>query len=213
MEAREQRGLIIAAKCRIQAENNLWNVPSQTPRLQSQLLHGRPEGRNLHLPGPYGSGHRCKHLFAVQFVIEREYSDDGMVLTEKESLTVQTVRKTYRQDWRNYNLAQTNEKAKFQMLLRGLCDGIEGPKQIGRGCRRVPLDDAIFSAVFKVYSTVSGRRFMCDLAMPDKSYIKRDAVLQHDFPHSGSRIYVASLAGADCRKRESAESDRDETSL
>ncbi len=120
------------------------------------------------------AGHFCKHLFAVKYVIEREYSEDGNVMTEKESLTVITARKTYSQDWRNYNLAQTNEKAKFQMLLRGLCDGIEVPKQIGRGCRRIPLDDAIFSAMFKVYSTQSGRRFMCDLKdSHTKGYIKR----------------------------------------
>ena len=120
------------------------------------------------------SGHKCKHIFAVLYTIEREYSEDGMVLTEKESLTVQTTRKTYRQDWRNYNLAQTNEKSKFQILLRGLCDGIENPKQLGPGCRRIPLDDAIFSAVFKVYSTVSGRRFMSDMNdAREKGYVHR----------------------------------------
>ena len=39
---------------------------------------------------------------------------------------------------------------------------IEKPVQ-HRGRPRLPLSDAIFSAVFKVYRTVSGRRFMCDL--------------------------------------------------
>src|SRR5262249_30238548 len=33
----------------------------------------------------------------------------------------------------------------------------------GKGRRPIPMADAIFSAVYKVYSTVSGRRFMTDL--------------------------------------------------
>jgi transposase len=172
MEAREQRGLIIAAKCRIRRKGNVWTVPSQS---KSNLRYNvDPHAGTCDCPDHLEAGHRCKHLFAVQYTIEREYSEDGMVITEKESLVVQTVRKTYRQDWRNYNLAQTNEKSKFQLLLRALCDGVPSPKQLGRGCRRIPMDDAIFSAVFKVYSTVSGRRFMSDLRdAHDKGYVKR----------------------------------------
>jgi transposase len=174
MEPREQRGLIIAAKCRLKKKGNLWSVPSQTAKDNGRSYTVDPHAGTCTCPDHIETGYRCKHLFAVQYAIEREYSDDGMVMTEKESLMVQTSRKTYRQDWRNYNLAQTNEKAKFQMLLRGLCDGIAVPKQLGRGCRRVPLDDAIFSAVFKVYSTVSGRRFMSDMNdARDKGYVRR----------------------------------------
>jgi transposase len=44
-----------------------------------------------------------------------------------------------------------------------LCSGIQTPPQTGRGQRRLPMADAVFSAVFKVYSTFSGRRFMSDL--------------------------------------------------
>jgi transposase len=171
--ARQQRGLVIAACSRIRRKGNVWSVPSQHCPEHGRNYTVDPQAGTCTCPDHTEAGHKCKHLFAVEYVIEREYSEDGVVMTEKESLTVQTARKTYRQDWRNYNMAQTNEKAKFQMLLRGLCDGIEVPKQIGRGCRRIPLDDAIFSAVFKVYSTVSGRRFMCDLKdSHDKGYIK-----------------------------------------
>ena len=44
-----------------------------------------------------------------------------------------------------------------------MCKGIEEAPQTGRGRPRIPLADAIFAAVFKVYSTVSGRRYMSDL--------------------------------------------------
>jgi transposase len=69
---------------------------------------------------------------------------------------------TYRQKWHEYNLSQTNEKAKFLELLFALCEGIEeSPQHMGRP--RVPVADRIFSAAFKVYSTVSSRRFASDL--------------------------------------------------
>jgi hypothetical protein len=62
-----------------------------------------------------------------------------------------------------YNAAQTNEKALVQSLLYDLCQGISDPaQQMGRP--RLPLRDMVWSCVFKVYSTLSTRRFMTDLA-------------------------------------------------
>jgi transposase len=48
------------------------------------------------------------------------------------------------------------------MLLRDLVASVPTPEQ-KRGRPSLPLSDMIFSAAFKVYSTVSGRRFMTDL--------------------------------------------------
>jgi len=48
-------------------------------------------------------------------------------------------------------------------LLAALCGGIQEPPQEGRGRRRVRLSDAVFACCFKVYSTLSGRRFISDL--------------------------------------------------
>ncbi len=77
---------------------------------------------------------------------------------------VETVKKpTYKQDWPAYNAAQTNEKDKFQSLLSDLCRGIVDDTPKTKGQPRIPLQDAVFAAVFMVYSTVSGRRFMSDL--------------------------------------------------
>ena len=64
------------------------------------------------------------------------------------------VRVTYAQNWPAYNMAQTTEKETFCNLLRDLCSSIPEPPQ-GRGRPRLPIGDAIFSAAFKVYSTVS----------------------------------------------------------
>lgn len=71
-------------------------------------------------------------------------------------------RKTYPQNWPAYTKAQVNEKAKFLELLFALCEGIEEPPQ-HMGRPRIPLADRLFASAFKVYSTVSGRRFMSDL--------------------------------------------------
>ncbi len=109
----------------------------------------------------------------MQIVIRREENEDGSVT---ETVTkIETInRKTYPQNWRAYNAAQTNEKAKFQVLLRDLCRGIRDPKPAGRGRPTIPLPDAIFAAVFKVYSTLSGRRFISDLRdAQDKGFVRR----------------------------------------
>jgi transposase len=54
------------------------------------------------------------------------------------------------------------EKAEFQHLLAELCNIVGEPAQFN-GRPRLPLEDMIFSCVFKVYSTFSGRRFTTDL--------------------------------------------------
>lgn len=76
--------------------------------------------------------------------------------------TVKVTRKTYRQNWPAYNAAQTQEKSHLQALLYELCRSIPEPLQ-QRGRPRLSLADIIFASTFKVYSTVSGRRFQSDL--------------------------------------------------
>lgn len=68
----------------------------------------------------------------------------------------------YSQNWSKYNKAQISEKQDFLMLLYQLCDGIEQPTQL-RGRPQLSLRDMVFSAVYKIYSTSSSRRFMSDL--------------------------------------------------
>src|SRR5438128_6584227 len=72
------------------------------------------------------------------------------------------VKPSYPQNWTAYNKAQTSEKELFQSLLFELCKGMGEPSQT-MGRPRLPFEDMIFSAVFKVFSTVSGRRFISDL--------------------------------------------------
>ena len=173
MTDREQRGLEIAARYRIQRENGIWRVPSQNG-------HGRYVVRyagamsNCTCPDHELRGGKCKHIFAVEFVIEREKNLDGSTtITQTVSMT-ETVKRTYTQDWSAYNEAQTHEKDNFQALLHDLAKGVieSDPQRLGRP--RVPLADAIFGATFKVYSTLSGRRFMSDLRQAhQRGYLSR----------------------------------------
>ena len=67
-------------------------------------------------------------------------------------LTVtETKRTTYPQNWSAYNDAQTHEQDKFQVLLADLCSGLS-LTQPKTGRPRLPLSDAVFNIVFKVYS-------------------------------------------------------------
>jgi hypothetical protein len=99
-----------------------------------------------------------------------------------ETLQVrQTTRPTYPQNWVAYNEAQTKEKSQFQSLLHDLCSGIAEPPQT-KGRPRIPLSDAVFAATFKIYSTVSGRRFMSDLRdAKDKGLHSAHPALQQHF--------------------------------
>src|SRR5206468_9672283 len=102
---------------------------------------------------------KCKHIFAVEYTIEREQTSDGQTVTTE---TVKVTRKTYAQNWPAYNAAQTQEKSQLQALLYELCRTIPEPEQ-QKGRPRLSLADIIFASTFKVYSTVSGRRFQSDL--------------------------------------------------
>jgi transposase len=178
MEAREQRGLEIAAKSKLQQTGDgTWYVPSQSGRMDGRYgnfyrVNPDPARPKCTCPDFADRQLRCKHIFAVEFVIQREFTFNEETQTETVTETV-TVKQTYTQEWTAYNRAQTNEKDRFLSLLNELCKGIEDPIQTN-GRPRLPLADMIFASTFKVYSTVSGRRFMCDVRdAQSKGYLTR----------------------------------------
>jgi transposase len=172
MQPREQLGLVIAAVSKITQKGPVWLVPSQSGGKRYTVC---ADSTNPHCtcPDHETTGNKCKHIHAVEYVIRREENPDGTT-TVIETLTVtKTIRKTYPQDWTAYNAAQTNEKDEFQTLLFDLCSGLESPPQT-KGRPRIPLSDAIFATTFKVYSTLSGRRFMSDLRdAHERGYISK----------------------------------------
>lgn len=176
MDARESRGLEIAARFNIRKQKNgSWKVPSATGNglKYTVVIHGKAQSCSC--PDHQEGGHKCKHIYAAEIVYQREFEfhDDGSV-TETETTVVRTVRPSYPQNWQAYNAAQTGEKSQFQVLLNDLCNQIPEQMHFGPGRPKIPQGDAIFAAVFKIYSTLSGRRFISDLCDAQaKGYVRR----------------------------------------
>lgn len=158
MEERELKALEIAAKSKLTRKGKTWLVPSQSVRGARYTVDADPTDPQCSCPDFECRKLRCKHIFAVEYTIERERTPDGEIVTE----SVKVTRKTYSQEWQAYNAAQIHEKSELQALLYELCRSLPEPEQ-QRGRPRLSLADIIFSTTFKVYSTVSGRRFMTDL--------------------------------------------------
>jgi transposase len=102
----------------------------------------------------------CKHIHAARIIRERDHGGNAPPM----DMDVIPKRKTYKQDWSAYNLAQSIEKCRFQELLADLCRRIEGPPAPKTGRQPHLYRDCVFAMAFKVYSTFSTRRFNCDLA-------------------------------------------------
>ena len=150
---RQQRGMAIAALARVEKNKLGYKVPSQSGNgsyvvsVDDEPFCTCPDFEKRQQP--------CKHIYAVEFIIQREERPDGVTIETK------AVRVTYRQDWPAYNAAQTNEQEIFGTLLRELCATVPQPPQ-GKGRPRLPISDMLFAVGLKVYGTMSGRRAMTD---------------------------------------------------
>src|SRR3989344_9369959 len=150
-EMRKTRGCEIAEKSRImKREKGGYVVPSQTGTGAYIVTYQNykaicecPDFENKGLLGI-----KCKHIWAVEFTINKKIHADGAV--------EYIVKKTYPQNWTAYNKAQTKETELFMKLLCNLTDGIYKPYEFGRPS--LPLCDVIFCSALKVYSTLSSRR-------------------------------------------------------
>lgn len=157
MDARELKGLQIAATMPVRKSAEGWIVPSQSHRGTYRVAATNPGldkfdlGLGCTCPDFELRGKPCKHVIAVEYTLRRiSTTEDGAVVTEE-------VKVTYTQDWTAYNAAQCAERDHFLPMLRDLCATIPQPPQ-GRGRPRLPMSDMAFEAVAKVYSGRSARR-------------------------------------------------------
>ncbi len=121
MDAREQRGLIIAATCKLkQSTDGTWVVPSQSNT--DKLYQVDMKSKKCTCPDHAENGFTCKHYYAAQYTFKRDYLPDGTMI-ETKTITL-TQKTTYKQDWRAYNLAQCIEKRRFLELLHDLTKGV-----------------------------------------------------------------------------------------
>jgi transposase len=174
MEAREQRGLIIAARYKLLEKDGQWVVPSESTTGKQYLVVIRLGQRSTCTCVDFEEGNKCKHLFAVELTQnrERQRPPREALLTNDVAFSPKPV---YRQNWPAYNAAQTSEKHRFQQLLFDLCRHAEPfSRRCGRGRLPVPAANVLFAVVFKIYSTFSARRFSCDLRdAVEKGYLSK----------------------------------------
>lgn len=161
MNPREQRGLVIAALCKLNKTNEGWLVPSQSGA--ERIYRVNVEAQTCTCPDHQEAGFKCKHLYAVEFTMKREVASDGTV-TETKSITF-TEKKVYRQDWPAYNLAQATEKRRVRVLLQDLCSKLSERERPQQRPGRKPhlVRDCVFSMAYKVYCGLAARRFSTDL--------------------------------------------------
>ena len=161
MDERQEKGRLLAHNKRIKhVDGALWFVPSQTANDGGYIVN--LQTASCSCPDHETRRVKCKHQFAVEFRKVIETAPDGsQTMTE----TVKITRKTYAQDWPNYNAAQCTEKRTALILLKSLCDGIVTPPHPGRGPKPILLSDAVYGMTTKVYSGMSGRRATTDLKM------------------------------------------------
>ena len=163
MDPRQQRGLVIAATCRLHRnDDGTWLVPSQTSRVNVGYVVNL-QAKSCTCPDHVEGGFTCKHYHAACIVHQRDVLPDGTVIDTRA--VVLTEKKVYRQDWPAYNVAQATEKRRLRVLLHDLCRKL--PERERSPNRRGPkphrVSDCVFSMAYKVYCGLSSRRFSTDL--------------------------------------------------
>lgn len=159
MDMRELKALEIAARQRIVSEGGgVYTVPSQTSAAKYRVvLH--PTASCSCEDWLLRQG-ECKHILAARIVCERGGGEKGPEIDTNEV----PKRPTYSQNWPAYDLARREEKHRFQVLLADLCAGLPEPyRGVVRGQRPHSVADKLFFVCFKVYTTLSNRRFGSDL--------------------------------------------------
>jgi hypothetical protein len=161
MDARRQKAHELADRARITYEGGCYYVPSQSGNGTYTVILDDRESL-CDCPDFELRGKPCKHILAARLFRDRQERGVEQDLANEEP-SPRLPRKTYPQDWPNYNAAQVNENGHFLDLLADLCRNVPEPPRKGRGRPPIPLADQVFAATLKVYSLFSARRFMGDL--------------------------------------------------
>ncbi len=161
MEVREAKALELADRGRVVKDGARWFVFSLNgPERYTVTL--TPESCDC--PDWEARHEGCKHTLAARLVQSRE---GGAAKPEPGTELLPPFpwpKKSYAQDWPNYDRAQNQEKAEFQRLLSDLCGTVPQPAKNPKGGGNfAPAGDLIFASVYKIYTGFSGRRFATDL--------------------------------------------------
>lgn len=116
---RQERGLLIAARTRITQAGKLWRVPSASNYAPFYEVDPNPEAPRCTCPDFEKRRERCKHIYAVEIVIERESSIstviDGDLTTVTTTETVKVTKKV------TYFLCRNRRCTKTGLKSGGYC--------------------------------------------------------------------------------------------
>jgi hypothetical protein len=92
MEAREQKGLEIAAKSKLQRAGDRWFVPSQSGH-PGTYYTVKPDPAKPHCSCPDFECRqlRCKHIFAVEYVIQRKFNQQHFMAAYHKRSNVEST--------------------------------------------------------------------------------------------------------------------------
>ena len=163
MDVRDIKATELSGSVKISFVGGLWRIHSQTGH-RTYKVNPSPSAPACECDDFQLRTSPCKHIIAIRQLLDRQLK--GEPNPDPASLPTLPPRPTYKQDWQSYNLAQTNEKDHFQALLADLCSSVPQPprgRKDGGGRQPLPIADALFAGVFKVYALTSARRFVSDL--------------------------------------------------
>lgn len=146
MDARQMKGMEIARQKMVKPTKDGWLVKSQSSDNAYKV------NEEFVCTCPDSEFHRttCKHAYAVRYYLQVEKDTEKGTETDR-------VRISYKQAWKAYNAAQTDEIHLFDALLKDLVESVEdAPQAMGRP--RLPMKEQAFCAIQKVYSQLSSRR-------------------------------------------------------
>jgi transposase len=170
MNAREVKAKELADRGRVVCDGSGWVVFSLTSPEKYQVSLEPP---SCGCPDWELRQEERKHILAVRLTVARR-AERMRPGPHPERPPVDYPRKTYKQDWPNYEAAQVNEQDEFMPLLRDLCCQIQEEPRPLRGRPPLPLADVVFRVCLKVYTTLSVRRFMSDLrGAHEKGYLSQ----------------------------------------
>lgn len=165
MDTRRQKAHELADRANIRHSDGCYFIPSQSNGGTYTVILDTRESlcdcQDFELRGEPGAP--CKHIMAARLWRDRQARGIEQDKANVEP-SAKPKRKTYPQQWVEYNAAQTNEGRHFGELLADLGRTVEEPgRKPGRGRKPVPLADQMYAATMKVYSLFSARRFMSQL--------------------------------------------------
>jgi hypothetical protein len=178
-DARQQKAEGISLDRRISFVAGAWHVhsPSGSKTYKVNPSPSAPscEGDDFAL-----RGRARKHILGVRKLLERQLK--GEPTPAADQVPAPKPRKTYKQKWPQYNSAQEYEKGHVQELLFDLCSAVQEPQRDKPGRRPTPLRQAIFTTAFKVWSTLSCRRYQSDM----RAAVRRGYLSQ---PYSANVVF------------------------